>query len=156
MILAAAAKCTPLIAHHLEPLLLLQGSTCLIRWGRRRCSGVATPCTCSASTRCWSTTSKRPCLPCFCCCWRQVGVSFVSCGLLLLPWIGWITTLCCPCRFSCPICATSIFDMDKFFKALDAEVLRESLAHSRHLKLLSVFRLASRVFWLAARKCSGF
>lgn len=41
---------------------------------------------------------------------------------------GWITTLAllylcvCVCRFSCPICATPIFDMDKFFKALDAEV----------------------------------
>jgi len=31
VILSAAADCTPLLAHHLEPLLLLQGSTCLIR-----------------------------------------------------------------------------------------------------------------------------
>ena len=30
VILAAAAKCTPLIAHHLEPLLLLQETQCLI------------------------------------------------------------------------------------------------------------------------------
>lgn len=63
-------------------LLLLQGSTCLIRWVRRLSSGVDTPCTCSASTRCWSTTSKRPCSPCF----NSLAPS-LSCKPVLLPWI---------------------------------------------------------------------
>jgi len=58
-------QCTPLIAHHLEPLLLLQETQCLIHWERRQCSGVATTCTCSGSTRCWSLTSKCHAYPGF-------------------------------------------------------------------------------------------
>lgn len=168
----AAANWTALplqSAHHFETftLLLLQGSTCLIRWGRRRCSGAATPCTSSASTRCWSTTSKRPCpIAAFAVAgaglrlFRPFRVAFV-----LLPCLGWIITQRCAvrvCRFSCPICATSIFDMDKFFKALDAEVgSRESLdccsLSARFLAYSDWWRLESfdckKMLWFSSLEC---
>jgi len=57
-------------------------------------------------------------------------------------------------KFSCPICATPIFDMDKFFKALDAEMEASYLYTGKGWVVCNDCRDTTQVFsGMAGHKC---